>query len=78
MLDHADRSSSELLRASINATIATMVGGLALLILYPVTLCAGAVKGFLSILRLRAAPSRKPVEWDGPSDNRHPQHAARG
>jgi hypothetical protein len=55
VLDSVRRSPSELWHACVDATIATIAGGLVLLILYPVTLCAGAVKGLLTILGLRAS-----------------------
>jgi hypothetical protein len=50
-----------MLAASLDVIVATLAAALALLILYPITLCAAAVKWLLAALNLRPAPSRKPA-----------------
>lgn len=67
MLDSVSRSPFELWHVAVDVTIATVAGGVALLILFPVTLCAGAMKGMRSILGLRA-----PVSRDAATQHHHP------
>lgn len=43
--------SSELLRASADAIVATVAGGLVLLVFYPLTLCAAAIKSLVRRVR---------------------------
>jgi hypothetical protein len=71
MLDSASRSPFELLHACLDVTIATVAGGLVLLVFYPVTLCAGAVKGILTILGLR--PRGGPEGGERRSDSQRRQ-----
>jgi hypothetical protein len=61
MLDSTRPSPSELLHTSTDVIVATVAGGLVLLVFYPLTLCAAALKGLLVILRLRPSPSRNYV-----------------
>jgi hypothetical protein len=71
MLDSARRSPSELLHASTDVIVAAIAGGLVLVVFYPLTLCAAAVKGLLAILRLRPSPSRNFVIDKGPFQLSH-------
>ena len=57
MLNSSTRSLAALLLVSSDVAIATAAGGLAILVLFPLTLCAAGVKGLLRIARLRPLPS---------------------
>jgi hypothetical protein len=57
MLDSARRSPSGLLHASTDVIVATVAASLVLVVFYPLTLCAAAVKGLLATLRLWPSPS---------------------
>jgi hypothetical protein len=48
MFDSTRPSPYELLHISTDVMVATVAGGLVLLIFYPLTLCAAAVKGLLA------------------------------
>lgn len=49
MRDSTALSVSGLFHAASDVAIATLAGGLALLVLYPLTLCAAGVKGLLGL-----------------------------
>jgi hypothetical protein len=51
MLDSARPSPYGLLHASTDMTVAAVAGGLVLVVFYPLTLCAAAVKGLLAFQR---------------------------
>jgi hypothetical protein len=57
MLNSSTRSLAALLQASSDVAIAMVAGGLAILVLYPLTLCAAGVRGLLRIVRLHPSPS---------------------
>jgi hypothetical protein len=57
MLDSARPSPSGLLHASTDVIVATVAASLVLVVFYPLTLCAAAVKGLLATLRLWPSPS---------------------
>jgi hypothetical protein len=74
MLFSARRSTSDLLHACTDAAIATVAGGLVILVFYPVTLCAEALKGILKTLGLHARETRERAERRNDSQPR--QHVA--
>jgi hypothetical protein len=45
------RMASEVLHASVDTLLATIAGGLVLLVFYPLTLCAAGVKGVVRLVR---------------------------
>jgi hypothetical protein len=65
MLHSARQSPFELSHAGIDMIVATFAGGMVVVVFYPLTLCAAAVKGFLAILRLRPSPSGSRVTSEG-------------
>jgi hypothetical protein len=65
MRDSARPSPSELLHATTDVIVATVAGGLVLVVFYPLTMCAAAVKGLLAILRLWPSPSSNSVAGKG-------------
>ena len=86
MLDSASQSMSGLWHACADVAIATVAGGLVLLVLYPVTRCAGATKRLPAIRGLRTRETRERAErqfascgvptQDRQSDSRQSRHVA--
>ena len=78
MLDSASQSASAFWHACADVAIATVAGGLVLLVFYPVTLCARTVKRLPATfgLRSRALASRGVPTQDRRSDGRQSQHVA--
>ena len=62
----APSAPSGFFHASADVIIATVAGGLLLVVFYPLTLCAEALKGVRAILRLRPAPPRNLVNGKSP------------
>ena len=74
MLASANQSTSALWHACADVAIATVAGGLVLLVLYPITWCAGATKRSLAVLGLRTRETQERAERQ--RDSRQSQHVA--
>jgi hypothetical protein len=59
MLDSASQSTSAFWHVCSDVTIATVAGGLVLLVFYPITWCAEAVKRLPAVLGLHTGETRE-------------------
>jgi len=50
------RPASEVLHATADTLLATVAGGVVLLVFYPLTLCASGVKGLVRMIRPQTQP----------------------
>jgi len=75
MLDSASQSASAFWHACADVAIATVAGGLVLLVFYPIAWCAGAVKRLPAVLGLhidetRARAARQFASCGVPTEDR--------